>query len=255
MTAASQGGMSANAFHVHKVPPTRPVIWLARGWDDLVHHKVASIAYGLLVAVLGGVIMVMGRHPYYLAASISGFMLIGPILTAGLCQLSMRHDENARADFDESLHGLRHNRPALIQFGGLLVMISAVWFGASSMMLHTILGTAAPEFSYTMWGDVMANVSSSQLLGYLVTGSLLAFVVLAVSVVTVPMIVHCGADARYAVRTSVRVTLRDLPAMIVWGMLIAGLVVIGFATFLLGMIVIFPLLGHATWYAYRDLVQ
>jgi uncharacterized membrane protein len=64
-----------------------------------------------------------------------------------------------------------------------------------------------------------------------------------------------GADARTAMRTSLRVTLRDLPAMLVWAALIVTLVALGFASFLLGMIIVFPLLGHATWHAYRDLVR
>jgi uncharacterized membrane protein len=79
-------------------------------------------------------------------------------------------------------------------------------------------------------------------------------VVFARSVVSVPLIIDRDADSETAVRTSLRVTLADLPAMIVWAALIVVLVGVGFATFLVGMVVVFPLLGHATWHAYRDLV-
>jgi uncharacterized membrane protein len=74
-------------------------------------------------------------------------------------------------------------------------------------------------------------------------------------VVAVPMIVDRDVDAATAVRTSHRVTLADLPAMLIWAALIVLLAAIGFLTFLVGMVVVFPLLGHATWHAYRDLVR
>jgi len=69
------------------------------------------------------------------------------------------------------------------------------------------------------------------------------------------MIAENNVDAGTAMRTSLRVTLRDLPAMLVWAVLIIALVGIGFATYLIGMVVIFPVLGHATWHAYKDLVH
>ena len=75
------------------------------------------------------------------------------------------------------------------------------------------------------------------------------------SVVSVPMMIDAGADARTAMATSLRVTLRDPPAMITWAALIVVLVAVGFASLLIGMIVVFPLLSHATWHAYRDLVE
>ncbi len=101
----------------------------------------------------------------------------------------------------------------------------------------------------------MAQLSSAQLRAYVLTGGILAAAVFCLSVVTVPMIVDRHVDAGTAMRMSLRVALRDLPAMLVWAVLIVALVAVGFSTSLLGMIVIFPLLGHAAWYAYRDLVE
>ena len=101
----------------------------------------------------------------------------------------------------------------------------------------------------------MQHVNNSQLIAYGAVGLVLAAVVFTLSVVTIPMIVERHVDASTAMRMSLKVTLRDLPAMLVWAGLIAGLVAIGFATSLLGLIVIFPLLGHATWRAYKELVE
>jgi uncharacterized membrane protein len=97
-------------------------------------------------------------------------------------------------------------------------------------------------------------VSPAQVLTYFGVGAILAAIVFARSVVAVPMIVDRDADAATAVRTSHRVTFRDLPAMLIWASLIVLLTAFGFATMLVGMVIVFPLLGHATWHAYRDLV-
>jgi len=106
-----------------------------------------------------------------------------------------------------------------------------------------------------MWGDISGQISNNQLMAYLAVGLILAATVFALSVVTIPMIVGRHVDAGTAMRMSLKVTWRDLPAMLVWAALIAGLVLLGFVTNLLGIILIFPLLGHATWRAYRELVE
>ena len=93
-----------------------------------------------------------------------------------------------------------------------------------------------------------------QLLGYIVCGAVLAAVVFSVSVVSVPLIIDRHATAREAMRASVRATLANLPAMLVWAGLIVGLTAIGFFTLLVGMVIVTPLLGYATWHAYRDLI-
>ena len=101
----------------------------------------------------------------------------------------------------------------------------------------------------------MRHISATQLAYYIGIGAILASVVFALSVVSVPMIIDRHVDARIAMRMSLKVTARDFPAMLVWAALIVGLVILGFATKLIGMLIIFPLLGHATWHAYRELVE
>ena len=94
-----------------------------------------------------------------------------------------------------------------------------------------------------------------QVIAYVAVGGILAGVVFALSVVSVPMIIDRQVDAGTAMKTSLRVAGQDLQSMLVWATLIVVLVAIGFATWLVGMVVIFPLLGHATWHAYKDLVE
>lgn len=244
-----------NSYPVRSVPLSRPFIWLSEGWDDLLHHRSASLAYGFLVSALGALILAYGRHPFFLAAACLGFLLVGPILAAGLCELSRCRDHGEVADFPSSLLPLRRNRSSLLGVAETLALLALAWFALSAYLHLTLVGSIAPSLSSTMWGDFTEHVSNSQLTAYAAIGLVLAAVVFALSVVTVPMIVERHVDANTAMRMSLRVTVRDFPAMLIWAALIAGLIVLGFVTGLLGMVVIFPLLGHATWRAYKELVE
>ncbi|UHD17214.1 DUF2189 domain-containing protein [Thiocapsa bogorovii] len=248
-------GHGGHALPVMQVSLAKPFVWLGRGWEDLRRTPGASLAYGLLVSVLGAVILGFWRHPYFIAAAVSGFLLVGPLFAAGLCELSRRLAAGEPADFDTSLSVLAEHRTALIRFSSELLAIGAIWFAASTLMLYLALGSAGPGVEATMWGGVLEQLTRAQMISYAVVGGLLACVVFARSVVAVPLIIDRHVDSPTAVRTSIRVTLADLPAMILWAALIVILVAIGFATFLVGMVAIFPLLGHATWHAYRDLVK
>lgn len=246
---------SIDMYPVHHVPLTRPFLWLNEAWHDLLHHRGASLAYGWLVAALGALILAYQRHPAYLAATITAFLMVGPVITAGLCELSRRRDHGEPASFQASLQGLERNRVTLLRFAGILLAIALAWFALSASVLYAATGTVFPAVESTVWGDVLRTLSTTQIVAYALAFTTLAFVVFALSVVTVPMIIDRHVDAGTAMRMSLRVATRDFPAMVVWALLITGLVLAGFATWLLGMIVIFPLLGHATWFAYRDTVH
>jgi len=246
---------SINMYPVRNVPLSRPFIWLGEGWDDLLHHRGASLAYGLLVSILGALILAYGQHPYFIAAVCVGFLLVGPIITAGLCELSRCRDQGELADFQSSLLPLKRNRSSLLGAAETLALLAFIWFALSGALYLALVGSVAPSLETTMWGDIAGQISNSQFMAYLAVGLILAAVVFALSVVTIPMIVDRHVDASTAMRMSLRVTVRDFPAMLVWAGLIATLVVIAFATSLLGMVVIFPLLGHATWRAYKELVE
>lgn len=244
-----------NSYPVHSVPLTRPFVWLQQGWDDLIHHCVPSLAYGLLVTALGAIILAYSRHPIFIAAAWVGFLLVGPILTAGCCELSRRQDEGAPADFAHSLLPLSRNRKSLLGVAQTLTLIALLWFALSGGLYLYLVGPLAPTFESTVWGDVRQQLSFSQLATYSASGLALCAMVFALSVVTIPMIVERHVEASTAMRMSLRVTLRELPVMLVWAVLIATMVYIGFNTHLVAMVLVFPLLSHATWRAYKELVH
>lgn len=242
-------------YPVRRVPVTRPFIWLAQGWDGFMHHKAASLAYGLIVTGLGSLILAYNQHPLFIATTIVAFFLVGPAITAGLCELSRRRDHGESSDFRGSLQAVTKRHDELIGFSEVLLFIAVAGFSLAALFLYTATGSIAPAIETTVWGDVMAQLSSLQAKTYAFTLSVLAVVIFALSVVSVPMIIDRHVDTATAIHMSARVSLRDWPAMLIWGMLIVCLVAIAFATQLLGMIIVLPLLGHASWYAYRDIVE
>ncbi len=240
---------------IRHVALLQPIQWLQRGWEDLEHIRGPSIAHGALITALGAVLLMLGSsHPYLVAAAVSGYLLVGPVMTTGLCELSRRRAMHEKTGFDESLQGLTRNPEGLLYFGFVLALIAAVWFVVSGIVLQSTLRTGLPTLSDALWGSVTDPITRSQMLAYIGSGGLLAAFVFTVSIVAVPLIIDRHATALDAMWISGKAALWNLPAMIVWAALIVGLTALGFAPFLLGMIIVTPLLGHATWHAYRDLI-
>src|SRR5271156_6836921 len=243
-------------LEIVRIPVFRPFVWLRNGWGDLRRNWGASLGYGALIVALGWTLLVFcGTHPYFVAAAITGFLLVGPLMSAGLCEMSRRYSNGLPATFDDSLDGFARNAPALFEFGVILAICAAVWFGISALLLGTVFHIAAPDISETLYRGFLDSTNRSQVLAYIVVGGVLATGVFAVSVVAIPLIIDRHATAGQAISTSVNAVLHNLPAMIVWSALILLLTVIGYAPLLCGLLVIAPLLGHATWHAYKGMIR
>jgi uncharacterized membrane protein len=233
----------------------RPFVWLWRGAVDLRHCLPASLGYGLLTVAFGWTLLIFcATHPYFVAAAITGFLLVAPTLSAGLCEMSRRRSEGLRANFDDSLEGYVRNRAALFEFGVILAICAFVWFGVSALLLGPVFHVTAPSVTETMYRGFIDSTNRMQVTAYVAIGGLLAACVFALSVVSVPLILDRHATAGEAMATSLRVVAHNVPTMIVWSALICALTILGYAPLLFGLLLITPLLGHATWHAYRDMV-
>ncbi len=255
-TSVSIGKQRLTRVEIRRVPALQSWIWLSRGWEDLWRIGMPSIAHGILISVLGAVLLILGStHLFLVAAAITGYLLVGPIMTTGLCELSRRRAARESLGFDESLQAVTRNPEHLLQFGALLALVALIWFAASAVMLQSIPHSSAPTLAIALWGGFTDTVSRPQLLAYVGCGAILAAVVFCLSVVSVPLIIDRHATATEAMWASLKVTFWNLPAMIVWSALIVALTALGFLTLLVGMVLVAPLLGHATWHAYRDMVR
>src|ERR1700677_4607803 len=238
------------AFHVdvQHVSLLRPFIWLARGWMDMRRHWGASLGYGALIVAIGWTLLVFcATHPYFVAAAITGFLLVGPAMSAGLCEMSRRYSLGQPANFDDSLEGFMRNVPALVEFGAILAVCGVAWFALSAILLGSVFHIPAPSVSETMYRGFIDSANRSQVLGYIGAGGILAGGVFAISVVAIPLIIDRHATATQAMLASIKAALGNIPPMVLWSALILILTVIGYAPLLIGLLITAPLLGHATW--------
>lgn len=241
---------------VTRVPAGRPFTWLSRGWADMRRNWGASLGYGALIVGLGWTVLIFcGTHPYYVAAAFTGFLLGAPVISAGLAEMSRRYASGERATFDDSLAAFVRRSGSLFAFGGMLALCAAVWFAVSAVMLETVFHVAAPSMRETLYRGFIDQMNRQQVEAYFTVGGALAALVFVVSVVSVPLIIDKGASAGRAIATSVSAAFSNIPAMIVWSALILVLTVVGYAPLLFGLLIIGPLLGHATWHAYRDMIR
>lgn len=239
-----------------RVSAGQPLVWLARGWNDMRRNWGASLGYGALIVALGWTTLIFsGTHPYYVAAAFSAFLLVAPAISAGFIEMSRRYSSGESATFDDSLEGFTRHIGSLLAFGALLAGCAVAWFGASAVMLDTVFHVEAPSMEETLYRGFIDQMNRSQVQAYVSVGGALAVLVFILSVVSVPMIVDRGASAGQAMGASIRAAFCNIPAMIVWSALILILTVAGYLPLLCGLLIFGPLLGHATWHAYRDLIR
>lgn len=239
---------------VQRVGLDRPFAWLRAGGNDLRANPVPSIAYGLLFSI-GGDLILLGSlgETYLFMTALSGFFLLAPLLAAGLYELSRQRAAGAQPTFVDSLRGLRRGALPIALFGAMLALVCIFWERVSALAF----GLAGDMDGGI--GQVMHLLASGQhrafMAIWLVLGALLALLIFAFSVVSVPMMLDRDIDFVGTILTSLRAFSANLEAMVLWAAIIVALTLLGFATFLVGLVLVMPLLGHASWHAYRELVK
>jgi uncharacterized membrane protein len=240
---------------VRTVAPDRPLRWLRQGARDVMHSPAPSLGLGLLIAVVGMLLTTAAWKATYIApALLGGFLLVGPFLAIALYGITHQLEAGEAVQLRESLHHIRANAGSIALFGLMLALTYILWERLAAILFAFYYSGEAIHLS-----QLMAEVSSGQYLGlmllFLGAGALLAGAVFALSVVSAPMLVDRPVDVITAALTSLRCCARNPLPMLVWAALIAGLTLLGFATLMLGLIFIFPLLAHASWHAYREMVE
>lgn len=241
---------------IQRVPMSRPFTWLQRGWGDMRNNLGESLAYGLIFAIAGWLIWgyAAGR-PQLFTASVTGFFLVAPLLAAGFHEISRREELGLSTSFGESLQGWRRSGGALAHFGVELVIMAIFWERLSAILFALSYGGTPPNLQAFFYDVFLSGNYPLLVVAYVVVGAVFAAIVFVVTAISIPMLLDRNGDRYTAMATSFLAVTRNLPAMALWAILIVALTAIGFATALFGLIVIFPVLGHATWHAYRDLTK
>ena len=245
----------------HKFPVIREVKvesifdWLHAGVEDTRRGGFASLFYGISFAVAGLVMHdVFAAHHALLAGLTTGFLLLGPFLALGLYDLSKSMEKGEGAKLLPSLTAWRTNMMNVGLFAGLLIVVMLIWARASLVIFALYFEGGLPTFN----DIVLAVINFEQptfAIVYFAVGGFFAGFVFAISVVAIPLMADRKIDAVTAALASIMACARNPITMFLWAFCIVVLVGFGFATSFLGLIVTMPVIGHATWHVYRDLVE
>ena len=246
--------IESRAFGVRQIPALRPLGWLARGWSDLMTCPVPGLLHGLALALFGAALIYVARHRFWLlAGAFTGFLLVAPILATGLYAISRALERKQRADLSVAL-GAWKPEGRLIVFGLLLAFAGTGWVMTSASLITT-LGQGLIHTPSDFLKRVVLTDQGHLFEIWLAMGAVLAAPVFASTVVALPLLLDRQVGVLGAVFTSWKVVMEHPLPMALWAALIMLLTGLGMATLMLGLVVVVPWLSHASWHAYRDLVD
>jgi uncharacterized membrane protein len=232
---------------------------LTRGMEDFGETRTDVIALCIVYPLIG-LLLARLASGYDLLPLVfplaSGFALLGPLAAVGLNEMSRRRELGEQTGWSDGFHLFRSpSIGPILLLGGVLLMMFIAWLVVSNFVYNLTLGPQPPEsltrfvhdvfFTRAGWTMAIIGVGS---------GFVFAVIALTISAVSFPMLLDRNVSLETAVRTSAMAVWLNPLTMAVWGLIIAGSLVIGSIPALLGLIVVMPVLGHATWHLYRRLV-
>ena len=233
----------------------RPMHWLALAWRDMERCPTAGVTHGLILAMIGGALFWFVRQDFWwIAAMLSVCMIVAPLLATGLYDISRRLERNEEARLIDAFRIWTCGDKRLIQFGVLLASASGTWLLTSAALVHWMMPASVHTPS-----DFLRLVVLQHNLGlfelWVLMSALIAAPMYASTVVTIPLLMdHPTLTLWQAVLTSWRVVSHNPFAMACWAALLCLFTALGIGSAFLGLLAVVPMLGHASWHAYRDLV-
>lgn len=232
---------------------------LRQGWQDFWARPSHLVFLGLIYPLAGGAIGVWtsGANAWpLLFPFISGFALVGPLAALPLYEMSRRRERGLETTWRSVFEVARSPAiPSIAAVGIMLLGIFTLWLMTAQFIYESIFGPGSPATFAEFISEVFTTPQGVTLMIWgNVVGLLFAIVVLATAVISVPLLVDRDVGAAVAVQTSVRAVLKNPVPMAAWGLIVAALLVIGSIPLLVGLAVVVPVLGHATWHLYRKTV-
>lgn len=243
----------------------QPFYWLYLGLRDICHSPWLSLAHGLAMAVCGGLITWLAHDRFWLlAGAVSGFLVVAPVLATSLYAMSRAIEREEPVSLRllfktwTRWQSLRNSEEVsywcLVRFGLLLALAGTGWILTSSALI-TLLAPVPIHTPMDFIRHVVLSRESYLFELWLALGGLMAAPVFASSVVSMPLLLDRRMNTLQAVLTSWKVVLTHPVPMALWALLIMSLSMAGILTVFIGLIVIVPMLGHASWHAYKALVD
>jgi uncharacterized membrane protein len=245
--------------HIRRVAVDRPWSWLAAGWRDLVAAPGASLAFGAITVLAGwcaAALLFWFDLPFLVLPLSAGFFFIGPFMAVGLYEISRRLETSLPIDLDAAFGAWRRNPEQIALMGLLLLLLHLAWMRAAQLLFAIFEWRSVPSWDRFM--DLAWH--SARSLPFLAVGvaigAVLAAAAFAIGAFSMPYLLdRRGANLFEAIATSVAAVRHNIRPMLLWAGLIVLLVALAMIPGLLGLVVVLPVVAHATWHAYRDVVR
>jgi uncharacterized membrane protein len=244
----------------------QPLVWLELAWHDIARTRWLSLAHGLGLALVGAAIVAVAHDRFWLlAGALSGFLVVAPVLATSLYALSRALERGESASVAVVLktwlnwQGNHVNKWGndywcMVQFGALLALAATGWVLTSAALI-TLFAPVPIHTPLDFLNHVVLAKTGWLFEAWLALGGVMAAPIFASSVVAMPLLLDRRVTLSQAVLTSWQAVLCNPLAMAVWAALIVGFTLLGLGSLMLGLILVMPMLGHASWHAYRDLVD
>ncbi|MFY9317318.1 MAG: DUF2189 domain-containing protein [Burkholderiales bacterium] len=232
-----------------------PLRWLALGARDFRRAPAIGLFFGGCFVAMGWALILMFENaPAYVLGLSAGFLLVGPFLCMGLYHVSERLERGERPRLFDAATAWRRKLDTIAIFGVVLLVLEMLWARASLVVFALSFSGTMPDFA----GSLRSLVDPKNLeftLAWTALGGVFATIIFAVSVVSIPMILDRRTDAITAGLTSIRLVLGQPAVLLPWAAIITVLVVLAMLPGFAGLLVVGPILGHASWHAYRAAVE
>ncbi|MBS3912094.1 MAG: DUF2189 domain-containing protein [Hydrogenophaga sp.] len=247
-------GPSVFSLQLAQLKPADPFQWLRLGWADFKRCPRIGLFYGMCFFAMGHALLaVFQSAPAYVLALSAGFLLMGPFLCLGLYDASRAMQTHShRPSLRDSLLAWRPTQGTMGIFAGVLLILELIW-GRASLVVFAVTFNTMPS-TEKLLPQLLNPENIGFLISYTVVGAFFAGLIFVTSVISIPMIMDRKTDAVSAGLTSIRACLQNPGVMLLWGALITVLIGLSMLPAFLGLIVVGPVIGHATWHAYRHIV-
>jgi len=243
------------SLQVRRVDALASLHWIRQGLNDFNRIPSLSILYGVLFAGLCAGAYALSRSvPWYTLGYLTGLVAVGPFLAAGLYVAGRDLSEGRKPSIAGGFRLLNQRKTYLALFSLVLTLIMAGWIRLSALIFALKFNTLSP--SVEAYTGLLASADGWMTLAYFGgIGFLLVTIVFTFSAVAIPLIVDRDENFISAMQASYRAVTSNPAAMVVWAALIVSMTAIGLATAFIGLAIIFPILGYATWHSYLSLVK
>lgn len=243
---------------VNRITLDHPWQWLAAGWHDLIRAAHFSLAYGVIFSVVS-LLITMGllyQELFFVVPPLTaGFFLVAPLLGMGLYSISASLAQGQEIRFSHVWRVWKCNEVHLATMSVILLLLLIMWMLAANLVFALLFDHPVPSWERFIPVVFLSGESPLFLFAGLTVGGLIAAFTFTISVVSVPLLMDRPIDLFSAIQTSIQAVRSNWQPMILWACLIVMFVGIGIITFYVGLVVTMPLIGHASWHAYQDLIQ